>query len=391
MQGSSVASAASRNSGANISGPVSRSEGFYRPELDCLRFVAFLGVYIVHTVPIEPKNYTGHGVPRWIARLICDGIQAGVFGVDLFFVLSAYLITELLVREKKSAGSIHVWAFYARRALRIWPLYFGFIAFSVFGAGYFLPGNTLAWPYLPCFLAFVGNWACALWGWNHSVATPLWSVSVEEQFYLTWPFLLRTLGSRALRLVLFALILVAIGGRVLQYLGIWGGALGNAGETNTVARLDSFALGTGLALALNGDVPNFCRAKRVLVASVAFLLVLLAAVLLRSERGYVLAYLVAGLSGCLLLAALLGADVAAYTFIKPFVFLGRISYGLYVFHMFSILFVKRLVLALKVPFFSYIPLGLVLTVLLAAVSYYSLERPFLRLKSRFTYVASRPA
>lgn len=109
-----------------VSPPAPRRRSFYRPELDILRFFAFLAVFLYHfTRPVE--LYVQHGIPRVIAALGNGLIQGGVFGVDLFFVLSAYLITELLLREKDECGSLDVRGFYLRRILRIWPLYFFYI------------------------------------------------------------------------------------------------------------------------------------------------------------------------------------------------------------------------------------------------------------------------
>ena len=90
---------------------------YYRPELDALRFFAFLSVFTVHRMdhlPIDPSRHF------WLHN-IC---LLGNFGVPVFFLLSAFLITELLMREKDRLETIHILPFYARRALRIWPLYF---------------------------------------------------------------------------------------------------------------------------------------------------------------------------------------------------------------------------------------------------------------------------
>src|SRR5260221_8487443 len=95
---------------------------FYHPELDCLRFFAFFAVFIFHTLPHEADYYSARNIP--FAALIASVSRAGSFGVDLFFLLSAYLITELLLREKESFGHVHLKSFYLRRILRIWPLYF---------------------------------------------------------------------------------------------------------------------------------------------------------------------------------------------------------------------------------------------------------------------------
>jgi peptidoglycan/LPS O-acetylase OafA/YrhL len=144
---------------------------FYLPELDSLRFFAFFSVFCHH-----------------LAREL--GIFAiipyiGIFGVDLFFTLSAYLITELLIREKEQFGILDVQAFYVRRILRIWPLYFAFLSVSfIFLTIYPIIQTPPA--YLAFFAIFLGNFA--LGGWSNPPANSLaintlWSVSVEEQFY----------------------------------------------------------------------------------------------------------------------------------------------------------------------------------------------------------------
>ena len=96
---------------------------FYRPELDALRFVAFLCVFACHALPY-PESLHSASIqgPAW--RLIETVREAGNFGVSLFFLLSAYLITELMRREKLATSDVHLKAFYIRRVLRIWPLYF---------------------------------------------------------------------------------------------------------------------------------------------------------------------------------------------------------------------------------------------------------------------------
>src|SRR5437879_13430629 len=94
------------------------SEHYYRPEFDVLRFLAFLGVFLFHGLPgIAIPKHSGWSWPTvWIATNLKN---SGRFGVCLFFVLSSFLITELLMRERSSTGTVHVSAFYVRRILRI--------------------------------------------------------------------------------------------------------------------------------------------------------------------------------------------------------------------------------------------------------------------------------
>ena len=93
------------------------TERFYLPELDVLRFFAFFAVFLCHVAPDGPAFYDSHGA---LGRLGASG----AFGVDLFFTLSGYLLTSLLLREREQSGDVNLRAFYARRTLRIWPLYY---------------------------------------------------------------------------------------------------------------------------------------------------------------------------------------------------------------------------------------------------------------------------
>ena len=124
---------------------------YYRPELDALRFMAFMIVFIVHRmdfIPIDPAQH------YWLYN-IC---LLGDLGVPVFFLLSAFLITELLMRERDQVGTIHSGAFYARRILRIWPLYFA-VFYGLVILGHFLPSagprDPRSWL---AFTLFAGNW-----------------------------------------------------------------------------------------------------------------------------------------------------------------------------------------------------------------------------------------
>jgi hypothetical protein len=169
----------------------------YRPELDVLRFIAFMIVFIVHRmdfIPIDPARH------YWLYNLCL----LGDLGVSVFFLLSAFLITELLFRESDGTGTIQLKAFYMRRILRIWPLYF-FVFFGlvllerfVHYAGAKDPTSWLA------FTFFAGNWWICLHGWVPAYpVNPLWSISVEEQLYIAVPIIAlvgRRLGVKAISL-----------------------------------------------------------------------------------------------------------------------------------------------------------------------------------------------
>lgn len=361
---------------------------FYHPELDVLRFFAFLAVFFHHALPRQAGHYLNYGLSATTTQWILDAKAAGAYGVDLFFVLSSYLITELLLREHAARGRFSVSAFYIRRALRIWPLYFTFLAATVLIVPKIFPDERFGPIYITSFALFFGNWVCAIYGLPFSVASPLWSISVEEQFYLGWPLLLLLFGVNRIKHLAFGMIVIALATRVLlaaydaEHPAVW---------CNTLARLDSIAVGAILAVSLAGRSPRIKYALRFLFFAVALVGFLLVARYLRQDGPLsIVTYSATALASVMLLVAVLQSD-ANFLRLRPFswfVYLGRISYGLYVFHLLAIALLPTLFVAVfGVPpaFEQRIVLSFALTVVLAAASYKWLERPFLKLKKRFTY------
>ena len=362
---------------------------FYHPELDVLRFLAFLAVFFHHALPRDAALYTNSGVPAALSHWLVTAKEAGAYGVDLFFVLSAYLITELLLREQASQGSFSISAFYVRRALRIWPLYFTFLALTVLVVPGILPDDRFGTFYIVSFALFFGNWVCAASGLPFSVASPLWSVSVEEQFYFFWPPLLRLAGINRVKQLAIALLVVALATRIVlavldvSHPAVW---------CNTIARLDSIALGAFLAVSLNGRAPQLKTVVRLLLGGVALVIFLLVGKYLHQDGPTsVVTYLATASASAMLLVAALRTE-AKFLLARPFswlVYLGRISYGLYVFHLLGLALVPKLLimnLGIPVNFEARVLLSFLLTVLLAAASYRWLEQPFLRMKKRFSRV-----
>jgi peptidoglycan/LPS O-acetylase OafA/YrhL len=377
---------------------------FYRPELDVLRFFAFLSVFLYHALPgFLLENHSG--MMRRLALYETQAKDAGTFGVCLFFMLSAYLITELLAREEKRAGKVDVRSFYVRRMLRIWPLYFSFLVFGV----------ALGWMYRPYwmeargivkFLFLAGNWSVNAGLNMANPIAPLWSVSVEEQFYLLWPVIASFGGRRWIRLVSALLFPAAM-------LRIYFASRVDA----TVIRFDSlaqflfFALGAVLALQLRGRVLTIRPIIRVLVFLAGVGCWLLAnfgfhvdgAGMVPSPASMLTGYGFVALGCVLLFAAFLGAPPRWFP--QWLIYLGKISYGLYVFHMLALDITGPLLwnsaagkaalqagwgiawLILRALLVVVTALGG--TVLLAMLSYRFLETPFLKLKQRFTLVPSR--
>lgn len=375
-----------------------RSQRFYRPELDTLRFFAFLGVFVFHVVPNDSNFYlTHHFLPPAVVPLICAIARAGAFGVDLFFALSAYLITILLIREEEVRGQIDIRAFYLRRILRIWPLYFFFIAVAAF-VPLWDRTQHLGWDYIAGYLLLAGNWVYVWKGLPYSIANPLWSVSIEEQFYLVWPLALRRMSRHQLVYVVMSLLLLANTARAYLVLSH---VLGAAVQYNTFARLDAIALGILVAYVLGSEVPSLTLFGRSALAAFSLSLwcIVAACVNLNAQTevapvlGTLIGRPLVAIAAAGLLVAVIGAPSAGARVLSNtgLTYLGRISYGLYVYHMAGLMIAEHFVRTNSVrKFAAYAFSGFALTLIFSILSYRWLESPFLKLKERFTVVRSRP-
>jgi len=345
---------------------------YYRPELDALRFFAFLAV-LVHHGPAAPGFL---GIIR----------EAGGFGLSMFFLLSAYLITELLLREREQSGTI-VWKFFfARRALRIWPLYFAAVAAGVA----FSQMNRMV---AMGMLFFVANWIPGDAGrW----LAPLWSISIEEQFYLLWPPVIK-LGGQTLALAV-SLVFAATA-------GIWLCVFADKGWRlwyDTPVQFLFFAAGVILALATRRSPKTDMKGgDRVFFLAAGFVLLALAsragigtALVIGLTRPILLLGYGAAAVGCsLIFRAVLGARNIS----RILMYGGKISYGLYVFHSGMLELSAWLTVPLRLVHFTALNMvavdgvALLLSVGAAHLSYRYFEKPFLVLKERFEVVQSRPA
>ena len=367
-------------------------ERFYHPELDGLRFVAFLLVFVLHALPQEVEAWQGIGTGESGARWASSFVLSGRYGVDLFFALSSYLITELLLREWAKRGRLDVKSFYIRRALRIWPLYFVFLGLATLVVPLVLPGESLSTVHLVSFLLFAGNWSIAFLNWPDSVASPLWSVSIEEQFYIVWPLLIARIGPRRLLAATAVMIVLASLVRLCMVLArvedrmLW---------TVTFARLEPIALGAALAVLLRGralQLPNAVRPVLFLAGLFAWVA---AARFNPGGPGNLVVYPVVAVGAVGMLLAALRDDSRGTMLASPLLtWLGRISYGLYVYHVLALDLIDHLFGigegSPAIARFVLAPLGgFAVTVALAALSYRFIESPFLHLKKRFTHVRSR--
>ena len=375
---------------------------FYRPELDGLRFIAFLAVFFCHALPFDTPRGAQHG-SRFLWHALQAVREAGNFGVCLFFMLSSYLITELLRREYLQTKKVHLKAFYVRRSLRIWPLYFGTLLLAVI-LGPFIPFLHLEWRQGIAYLLFVGNWYIIANPVGATTLSWLWTISVEEQFYVVWPTMAKIGGTRLIAIgswmcLPLSLIAIAVASKYQHHpeVTVW---------LNSVVQFQFFGLGALLAIFLSGEAPSFSSLARIVMFASGLACWVIASgvghikdpvavhTVARTSLGY--EFLAAGCFAIFL--SMLGASVER---VPGYVlYLGKISYGLYVFHgiaLDSTTFVRQYfengaprhwMLTLSL-FLADRTIALALTIALAALSYKYLETPWLRLKRKFTFIESR--
>ena len=349
---------------------------FFRPELDVLRFLAFSLVYLDHLGPDDPAS------PLSI-------VKGGVFGVPLFFALSAYLITELLFREKDATGTVHLRAFYTRRILRIWPLYLAAL-FAGFILSRLIPGTSpVSVKELAAYLLLSGNWYTVLHTYLPLGFGVLWSIGVEEQFYLLWPSFVRALSRKA---VLIACAAVWVLSQIAVAVACFRSAPEHAVWCSTLSQMQYFAIGAAISILMRGRVPKFGVATRI-----ALVLAGLSLFFLNHKLTEYAPYLFAGAGTVLVFLGFLGAPLTSK--VGGLLYLGKISYGLYIFHLPVMLLLEYAALRLlrhhvllphEINLLAFI-FGLPLTILISHLSYKYFEMPFLKLKERFEIVRSRPA
>jgi peptidoglycan/LPS O-acetylase OafA/YrhL len=368
---------------------------FYQPELDGLRFYAFLGVFVCHTLPPAETFYSGLHLPMpglWAAT-----VRSGGAGVDLFFALSAFLITSLVLKEREGTGVISLRLFYIRRILRIWPLYFLVVALGILFAhtmNHPIPWyyqQSLSLYYVLGYLLFISNWVYAVYGAAQSVCAPLWTVSIEEQFYLIWPALMKILKRRGMTVaasVTFALAAASQAGVVLF------GASPGYVVFGSASRCESLAVGVLLALCSH-RLPRPTQRIRLFlfvfglggwIVSSWWFLDQPGPASMRVVLGRLIVSLASGamLYGCLHSRSRI---VTGHWVVR----LGKVSYGLYMLHFTGLLVVATLIHPVGRPELLLTKvLGFAVTVFLAFASYRWVESPFLRLKDRFATVLSRP-
>jgi peptidoglycan/LPS O-acetylase OafA/YrhL len=345
----------------------------YQPALDGLRALSIVAVLLHH------DN---------------SRLRGGYLGVNVFFVLSGFLITSLLFEEWRRQGRIDLRRFYLRRALRLFPALAAlFVVCTTFALAFpRAPQSAQVMRGVGYSLLYVSNWAVIR---DRALLGPLvhtWSLAVEEQFYVLWPLCLLGLlrmtgGRRSLSLLIAGLAITA---------ALWRGALFVAGSTEwrlyvgTDSCADSLLIGCAVAVAMtHRDLPKMLggpRAARWLAVLAAIFIVSLMISTPLEWRGYYLGgFLGVAIAAATILVALLSSPdwwVTRVLCLPPVVWIGRLSYSLYLWHLPIYNVVKSEKLGLG--HLDILILRLSLSFVTAIGSYYLIERPFLRLKTRMT-------
>lgn len=349
-------------------------------ELDGLRAIAILLVLLTHFWAYPSST-------PWLNRFAATGWM----GVDLFFVLSGYLITGILWDSRQSPQYYR--NFYARRVLRIFPLYYAllltvFVVLPLHGS---TPELAAAARYRWYYVAYLANIALAWHGWQLFTLDITWSLAIEEQFYLCWPLALRRWRWGTLWRVLIALIVCA---PIARAITLASGVNWRWTLMFTPLRLDTLALGALIALAERKSPPAFDRLRRWAPAvagtlgSVVLLLILEGAFARDSALVGSIGYsLLAMCFGALLLLSLRPPRLlgAALRF-QPLRRIGAVSYGIYILHPLGYLLgatvLARVGIVVDSPFLHLIVYS-VIAYAAAEVSFRVFETPLLKLKRHF--------
>ncbi len=349
--------------------------------LDGLRAFSIIGVIWFHA---------WWGTPYFAKLSAIPVLRQGSYGVDVFFVISGFLITTLLLREQARFGTISIRDFYMRRALRIWPLYYATIALYVVLIVGFEKGLREATflHYLPYFLTYTYTWFISP-HWPTGPFNLAWTLATEEQFYAVWPLVLRFVRGAWSSVVIVALVLLRIAA--------------GYGWTNYFLR------------------PGLLPSRIVLSASIAICFGVLLAQALHSEAGFRRLYVLLGrkwsapaaaaalaiclypkhpqwLASYLATAALVGACViredsglAWLLRFRPLAYMGVLSYGMYLLNSVSVNAAERGLekVGFANPILTFL-LSLALAMGAAFLSYRYFESRFLALKKRFTRLRPDP-
>jgi peptidoglycan/LPS O-acetylase OafA/YrhL len=355
-------------------------------------------VLLLHFVANVPPS-------NWVERAVVGVTKYGSYGVELFFILSGFLITGILYDTHNDPKYFR--NFYMRRLLRIFPLYYGVLALVFFVAPLIplLRGPTLdylvdrqAWAWLYAVNIYIAKNG----EWSFSYLDHFWSLAIEEHFYFVWPLVVFMLARRPRALIAVTLV-TSLGAMLARLIGSLMGLSWWTTYTLTPFRLDGLALGAFLAVAAHQPAgrERLARALPLVVTVIGGLLaVTFVWTLLVSREGLemvlpVRAALILILLACLLVWTLVAPERSAtsrFFCSRSMVFLGTYSYGLYVYHHFISYYLTTNRTDLELAFWLgshgaavalQATLGASASLALAYLSYEHFEKRFLHLKRLF--------
>ena len=375
-------------------------DSVYLPGLNALRFFAAFLVIVTHVELLKGQLGFSNSLK------FLEQFNLGGLGVYFFFVLSGFLITYLLIHEKEKTGTIKIKAFYIRRLLRIWPLYY----FIILLAFFILPNfEMMEIPWLQqfyhsnfivnlvLFLLMLPNLALAL---NPAIAHAgqLWSIGVEEQFYLIWPVLFKRTNN-LLRLLIL-LFVVVVGIKVLFILLLNSNTIPSSENMlalkkfMAMSKFECMIIG---AFGAYGVKYNSKKMLSIVYHPIVFGISLLSLPLMNYFSPEILNDAIHLPYSVMFIVIILNVSTNKKGLVllenKFFNFLGKISYGLYMYHMMIVVFVIQMVakihgeIGLKENILIYF-CSVGLSILVAWLSYEYFEKLFLKLKPKFTIVKS---
>jgi len=335
------------------------------PQFDGMRAFAILAVMCLHA-----STYTSR-----VFHL--DRVFAfGWAGVDLFFVLSGFLITGILLDAKTTPRYFR--NFYARRALRIWPLYYSVLIFFfvllpiAFKTGH-LAQATHKWP---IYAAYLQNVLLRDMGYGPLAHT--WSLAIEEQFYLVWPLFVFLFTRKGLRNILLATLVVSL------LLRLAGNNLGwgfHFVYTFPLCRFDSIAMGGLTAYWVRSPECSRLKLRRTGLAAILIGFPgLTASLILERQYAFVFSFFGLFFTGCLILSLVYDCSILRLGALR---YVGKVSYGLYLFHLPIFRLTEVLSQNWKISPAGSVAFEFFASFIVASTSWYVFERPLLRLKRRF--------
>jgi peptidoglycan/LPS O-acetylase OafA/YrhL len=386
--------------------PTKQTRIFF-PNLDGLRFLCFFAVFLHHCY-LSFFSYTKDAAPGFfnVQEFL---FKYGTLGVNFFFVLSGFLITYLLLKERELTGTIHVGNFYVRRILRIWPLYFlclliGFVLFPLMKqmGGEVMQESANPWYYI--FLAgnfdYMQDWASM--GENGRpdaiLLSVLWSVCVEEQFYLTWPVILKLVPVKWYKYVFIVIILFSLIFRAFY--------TGNTDADHAVRYFHTFSLigdmALGGLLAYFVSFPNKFQAFVSNMSKPVVAAIYAGAIGFSLFKDYIFPFGVPIIFERLVIGFFFGMIILEQNYAKGSLFklgnskllskLGIYTYGMYCLHLLGMYAAVRIVVKLGWPESNmWVAIGsallaLILSILISLASFHFFEKWFLKLKNRFAFI-----